>query len=164
MQQAGINPSERPVIKAALDKEALTNGPAVAIQLTNGQIITGKTSSLLGASSAALINALKVLANIPDQIDLISPVYIKPIQALKVGHLKNKNPLLHIDELLIALTIASTRNENAKNALECLHLLNGAEAHSSVILSQIDQNNMKKLGIRLSCEPKYQTKQLYHPK
>ena len=164
MQQAGITPKDRVVIAHALEKEAETSGPAVAIQLTNGQIVTGKTSSLLGASSAALINALKVLANIPDNVDLISPVYIKPIQALKVGHLKNKNPLLHIDELLIALTIASTRNENAKNALECLNLLNGAEAHSSVILSQVDQNNFKKLGVRLSCEPKYQTKALYHPK
>ncbi|MBQ3166231.1 MAG: DUF1846 family protein, partial [Clostridia bacterium] len=140
-----------------------TNQPAAAIELPDGRILTGKTSSLLGASSALLLNSLKFLADIPDNVDLISPAIIKPIQELKVGHLKNRNPRLHLDEVLIALSIASTRSINAKKALEQLANLKGCQVHSTVILSQVDEKVFKKLGIELSCEPKYQIKRLYHP-
>lgn len=165
MQQADISFDERPVIQAALDKEAQTNGqPACAIQLNDGKILTGKTSSLLGASSALMLNALKYLAGIDDSVDLISPSIIKSIQNLKVGHLKNSNPRLHTDELLIALTIASQRSQNVQLAMEQLDNLKGCEVHSSVILSQVDEKVFKKLGINLTCQPKYQIKKLYHPK
>ncbi len=165
MQQANITLDERPVIQAALDKEIQTDGqPACAIQLSDGKILTGKTSSLLGASSALLLNALKYLANIDDSVDLISPSIIKCIQNLKVGHLKNSNPRLHTDELLIALSIASQRSQNVQLAMDELDKLKGCEVHSSVILSQVDEKVFKKLGINLTCQPKYQIKKLYHPK
>lgn len=165
MQQAGLTADSRPVIAAALKKEEETgNQPACAIELTDGAVLTGKTSSLLGASSAMLLNALKYLAKIPDDVDLISPSLIKPIQNLKVGHLKNNNPRLHTDELLIALSIASTRSQNAQLAINELGNLKGCEAHSSVILSQVDEKVFRKLGINLTCHPKYQIKKLYHPK
>lgn len=165
MQQSNIVLDERPVIQAALDKECQTNGqPACAIQLSDGKILTGKTSSLLGASSALLLNALKYLANIDDSVDLISPSIIKSIQNLKVGHLKNSNPRLHTDELLIALSIASQRSQNVQLAMDELDKLKGCEVHSSVILSQVDEKVFKKLGINLTCQPKYQIKKLYHPK
>lgn len=165
IQQADISFGERPVIQAALDKEEQTNGqPACAIQLSDGKILTGKTSSLLGASSALMLNALKYLAGIDDCVDLISPSIIKSIQNLKVGHLKNSNPRLHTDELLIALTIASQRSQNVQLAMEQLDNLKGCEVHSSVILSQVDEKVFKKLGINLTCQPKYQIKRLYHPK
>ena len=163
MQQAEISTQNRPIIAAAISKSEETNQPAAAIELPDGRILTGKTSSLLGASSALLLNSLKFLADIPDNVDLISPAIIKPIQELKVGHLKNRNPRLHLDEVLIALSIASTRSINAKKALEQLANLKGCQVHSTVILSQVDEKVFKKLGIELSCEPKYQIKRLYHP-
>ncbi len=164
MKQANITNADRPVIKAANDKAEQTNAPALAIDLCDGRIVTGKTSSLLGAGAAALLNALKVLADIPDDVDLISPSIIKPIQHLKIDHLGNNNPRLHTDELLIALTIAATKSKYAARAMEQLDNLKGCEAHSTVILSQVDEKIFSKLGINLTCEPRYQTKKLYHPR
>ncbi|MBQ6614391.1 MAG: DUF1846 domain-containing protein [Clostridia bacterium] len=164
MKQANISLSSRKVIEYALDKAEATGGPAAAIELPNGKIITGKTSSLLGASAALLLNALKELAGIDDEIELISPAIIEPVQRLKTGYLGNHNPRLHTDEVLIALSICAVTSPTARAALEQLDKLRDCEAHSSVILSQVDALTLKKLGINVTCEPKYQVKKLYHGK
>lgn len=162
MEQAGINPSNRTVIAAANERAEETGAPAAAIELPDGRLITGKTSSLLGASSALLLNALKALAGIPKEARLIPQNVIEPVQKLKVGALGNHNPRLHTDEILIALCISAVTDENAKRAMDQLSKLKCCEAHSSVMLSSVDINIFKKLGINLSCEPRYQTKKLYH--
>jgi len=162
MQQAAITTDDRPVISAAKVKAAATGEPATAIELPAGRIITGKTSELLGASSAMLLNALKTLAGIEDSVQLISPTIIEPIQELKVQHLRNKNPRLHTDEILIALSICAATDEKARRAMEQLKNLRGSEVHSSVILSHVDMNVFRKLGVNLTCEPEYQTQKLYH--
>ena len=162
MNQLGISVSDRPVVKAALDKAENTNAPAAAIELPNGKIITGKTSSLLGASSSMLLNVLKALGGIDDDIKLLSPTIIEPIQKMKTGVLGNHNPRLHTDEVLIALSICAATDETAKCALEQISKLKGLEAHSSVIISRVDEQVFRKLGVNLTCEPKYQTKKLYH--
>jgi len=155
MKQAGVTCEEREVVGEALKRAEETEDAACAIQLVDGRIVTGKTSSLLGASSAALLNALKVLADIEDPAHLISPYVIEPLQGLKTNHFGSKNPRLHMDETLIALSICAADDKIAKKALEGLSLLKGAEAHSTVILSQVDENVFKKLGINLTCEPVY---------
>lgn len=162
MNQAGISVSDRKCVAAALKKAEETNAPAVAIELNDGTVITGKTSSLLGASSAMIINALKYLGNIDDDKKLIMPSVIEPVQELKVHHLGNHNPRLHLDEILIVLSICASTDETARLALKQLHNLKGCEVHSTVILSQVDENTFRKLGINLTSEPKYQTKKLYH--
>ncbi len=162
MKQVGVTVANRPVVAAALKKAEETSAPAVAIELNDGTIITGKTSSLLGASSAMLLNALKYVANIPDEIDLISPTIIEPIQKLKTQILGNHNPRLHMDEILIALSICAPTSNYAQKALDNAYRLKGLEAHSSVILSRVDENVFRKLGINITFEPKYQTKKLYH--
>lgn len=162
MKQAGTTPDDRPVISAAKIKAEATGEPATAIELPDGRIITGKTSELLGASAAMLLNALKALAGIDDDIQLISPTTIGPIQELKVTHLGNRNPRLHTDEVLIALSICAATDENARLAMQQLQNLRGSEVHSSVILSQIDMNVFRKLGVNLTCEPNYQSQKLYH--
>ena len=162
MKQLSISSKDRPVVAAALEKEAETGLPADAIELPDGRIITGKTSSLLGASAALLLNAVKALGGISDSLHLISPIIIEPIQDLKINHLGNNNPRLHTDELLVALSICAATNPTAQLAMQQLQFLRGCEAHSSVILSQVDENVFRKLGINLTCEPKYQTKKLYH--
>ncbi len=162
MNTLGISSADRPVVAAALNKAAETGGPAVALELNDGRIVTGKTTSLLGASSACLINALKALAGIDKKLPLIAPGVIKPIQHLKVEHLGNHNPRLHTDELLIALTICAVTNPMADLAIDQLAGLKGCEAHSTVILSHVDEELFKKLGVNISFEPKYQAKKLYH--
>ena len=162
MEQAGITTDSRPVIAAAKEKAQETGAPAAAIELPDGEIITGKTSSLLGASAAMLLNALKALCKIPKEVMLISPEVIEPVQELKTGSLGNHNPRLHTDEVLIALCISAVHDENAKKAMEQLPKLRNCEAHSSVILSQVDVNVFKKLGLNLTCEPKHQSRKLYH--
>lgn len=162
MNQVGVSTSDRPVAAAALKKAEETGAPATAIELDDGTVITGKTSSLLGASSAMLLNSLKVLAGIPDDINLISPTVIEPIQKLKTGIMGNHNPRLHTDEILIALSICAVTSDVAKMALEQVKNLRGLEAHSTVILSRVDEQVFRKLGVNLTCEPKYQTKKLYH--
>ena len=162
MEQAGINIADRKVIAAANQRADETGAPAAAIELPDGRIITGKTTSLLGASSALLLNALKALAGIPKDIRLIPQNVIEPVQELKVNALGNHNPRLHTDEILIALCISAVTDENAKKAMEKLSELQHCEAHSSVMLSTVDTNVFKKLGVNLTSEPKYQTKKLYH--
>lgn len=162
MNQAGVSTADRPVVKAAIDRAESTGMPVAAIQLPDGQIVTGKTSNLLGCSAALLLNALKVLGGIHHDIHLISPIVIEPIQQLKTKDLGGHNPRLHTDEILIALSISAATNPTAELAMNQLPLLRGCEAHSSVILSQVDDSTFKKLGVHLTCEPAYQTKKLYH--
>jgi uncharacterized protein (UPF0371 family) len=152
----------RPVVTAALDRAEQTAGPAVAIELNDGRIVTGKTTPLLGASSAALLNALKLLAGIDKEEDIISPDILAPIQVLKTQHLGNHNPRLHTDEVLIALAITAVDSPTAARAMAKISELNYAEVHSTVILSEIDSSTFRKLGMQLSCEPQYQTKKLFH--
>ena len=154
---------ERPCVSASLNKSEENGGtPAVAIELPSGKIVTGKTSSLLGASSAALLNALKMIAGIDDSIDVISPEILAPIQKLKTQNLGNHNPRLHTDEVLIALAISAVNNPYAAKAMGAISGLKNAEVHSTVILSQVDNDTFRKLGVFLTTEPKYQTKKLFH--
>ena len=164
MKQADINTDYRRVVGAALDKEAATGGnPAVAIELPDGKLVTGKTTDLLGASAAVLLNALKELAGIDHAQHLVSPEAIEPIQKLKTGYLGSRNPRLHTDEILIALSISAATDEAAKLALEQIPKLRGCEAHSSVLLSSVDEQTFKKLGLRLTCEDKYEENgKMYH--
>ncbi|MCR5516933.1 MULTISPECIES: DUF1846 domain-containing protein [Lachnospira] len=162
MEKSGITVADRPVVAAANTKAEITGEPAAAIELETGEIITGKTSTLLGASSAMLLNALKKLAGLDDSVKLISPDVIEPLQQLKVERLGNHNPRMHIEEILIALTICAKNDENAQKALDQLSKLKGTEVHSSVILSPVDVSTFKKLGINLTCQPVYQTKKLFH--
>lgn len=161
MKQAGISTSYREVISAALQRSESTNGPAVAIELPDNKIVTGKTTPLLGASAAALLNALKVLAGIPHEVHLISRDSIEPIQKLKTDYLGSNNPRLHTDEILIALSTSAATDPNAKAAMEQIPKLRGCEAHSSVYLGSVDRNMMKKLGIHCTCEPTSENKRLY---
>ncbi|MBQ9608800.1 MAG: DUF1846 domain-containing protein [Lachnospiraceae bacterium] len=162
MRQVEATIDDRPVVAAALKKAEKTGNPAVAMQLEDGRIITGKTIDLLGSSSVLLLNVLKELAGIPDEIELISPTIIEPIQRLKVEHLGNHNPRLHTDEVLIALSICAVTNPTAELAMQQLSKLNGLEAHSTVILSKVDEQSFKKLGVNITYEPTYQTQSLYH--
>ena len=155
IKKAGVDVRSRRVVAPALEKAEKTGLPAAAMELMDGRIITGKTSNLLGASSALLLNALKALGGIQDDLHLISPVAIDPIQHLKVAHLGNRNPRLHTDETLIALSISAATNPTAELAMEQLSKLRGCEVHSSVILSPVDEKVFKRLGINLTCEPRY---------
>ena len=164
MNKAGLSPMDRRCVQPALKKAEETNGPAVAIELPDGRIVTGKNSSLLGAASAALINAMKAVSNFDDETMLLSPNIIAPVQKLKVDYLGNNNPRLHLDEVLVAITISAQMNPFADKAIKNLPKLKGSQAHSTVILSRSDENTLRKLGIMLTCEPRYQTKKLFHPK
>lgn len=162
MKQLGVSSKDRPVVDAALERAESTGAPAVALQLNDGRIVTGKTTPLLGASAALLLNSLKELGGIHHDIHLISPIIIEPIQVLKVKHMGNRNPRLHTDEILIALSICAATNPTAALAMEQLPKLRGCEAHSTVILSRVDENIFHKLGVNITCEPQYQSKKLYH--
>ena len=162
MTKVGIDPSFRRVVSPALDKAALTGEPAAAIELNDGTIVTGKTSKLMGASAAALLNALKYLGGIDDSVLLLPVEVMQPIQKLKVENLGNNNPRLHSDEILLALAISANTSAIASLAMEQLPKLKGAQAHVSVMLSNIDKNVYKKLGIDITTEPIYATKKLYH--
>ena len=155
MKKAAVDITSRKVVGAALAKAEDTGLPAAAMELPDGQIVTGKTSNLLGASSALLLNALKALGGMSDDLHLISPLAIDPIQHLKVDHLGNRNPRLHTDETLIALSISAATNPTAELAMEQLSKLRGCEVHSSVILSAVDEKIFKRLGVNLTCEPRY---------
>ncbi len=155
MKKVGVEPDIRRVVQPALEREKATGMPAAAMELPDGTIVTGRTSDLLGASSALLMNALKKLAGMPDEMHLISPVVLDPIQHLKVGHLGNRNPRLHTDETLIALSICAATNPMAELAMQQLGKLRGCDVHSSVILSSVDENTFTRLGVNLTTEPKY---------
>ena len=162
MKQAGVTTANRPVVHAALLKAEVTGAPAAAIELPDGRIVTGKTSELLGASAAVLLNAVKTLGDIPDEIKLISPTVIEPVQALKINYLGSKNPRLHTDEILIALSMNAASDPNATKALEQLKKLRGCQVHTSVMLSEVDIRILNKLGLQLTSEPRYENKKIYH--
>lgn len=161
MKQAGISTENRKATTAALNCAKETGAPAVALELEDGKIITGKTSDLLGASAALMLNTLKELANIPHEVHVISPAAIEPIQKLKTDYLGSQNPRLHTDEVLIALSSTAATSDLAKLALAQLPKLKGCQVHSSVMLSAVDKKIFKKLGVQLTCEAVYEHKKLY---
>ena len=159
--QAGLSTADRACAAAATRTAANTGTPCAAIELENGDLITGKTTELLGCASAMLLNALKHLGGIPDETLLISPQVIRPIQALKTRHLGSHNPRLHTDEVLIALSMCAVTDPNAALALEQLGKLRDCEVHCSVLLSSVDENTLKKLGVHLTCTAKSDKKVIY---
>ncbi len=161
MSSLGISGKDRPVVAPALRVARTTQAPAAAIELPDGKIITGKTSALLGACSAMLLDALKSLAGIEDSVKLLSPEAIEPIQDLKTRHLGSKNPRLHTDEVLIALAVSANADPHAKRALAELQHLRGCDAHSAVILGPVDRAILRNLGVLVTSEPIYSTKNLY---
>ena len=166
MNQAGLTQGSRPVEQAAHAVSEKTGGaPAAAIELPDGTVVTGKTGPLLGAASSALLNALKKLADIDQELDLVSAAAIEPIQTLKTNYLGSKNPRLHTDEILIALSSSAAQNPTAAAALKQLSHLKGCDMHSTVILSSVDMDTVKKLGMYLTCEPAYEeADRMYHKK
>ncbi|MCI8534951.1 MAG: DUF1846 domain-containing protein [Hungatella sp.] len=161
MKHVRITPQDRKTVVAANQKAGLSHGPAAAIELPDGRILTGKTSDLLGSSAALLLNAVKALGNIPDEIHLIAPSAIEPIQRLKVNYFGNKNPRLHTDEVLIALSMCAATDENAQKALEQLSKLRGCQAHTSVMLSNVDIRTFQRLGVELTSEPIFEHNKIY---
>ena len=159
MKKAGISADIRPVVPAALHRAEAEKAPATAIELPDGTIVTGGTTKLLGASSAALLNALKTLAGIPHKTQVISPEAIEPIQKLKIDYLGSRNPALHLDEVLIALSVSAATDENARLAMEQLPKLRHCPVHTSVLLANIDERTFGKLGMDLTCEPMYEIKE-----
>ncbi len=155
MRKAQVDVTTRRVVAPALELAEKTGKPAAAMELPDGRIVTGKTSDVLGACSAVLLNGLKALASMPKELHLISPVALDPITHLKVDHLGNRNPRLHTDETLIALSISAATNPTAEMAMEQLNKLRGCDVHSSVILSDVDVRTFKRLGVNLTCEPRY---------
>ena len=162
MRQANVTDLDRAVVCRALAVEERTGGPSAAIELPDGTIATGKTTELMGACSNALINALKLLGNIDDELHLLSPEVITPIQSLKTKHFGSSNPRLHTDEMLLALSVCAVNDENARLALEQLDKLRGSEMHSSVIVSTVDETVFRNLGVNLTCEAKHEGSKLYH--
>lgn len=162
MQRLGMTDDDRAVIAPARLRAEQTGEPAAAIQLEDGQIVTGKTSALLGAASAMLLNALKKLGGIDDEELLLPPQVIEPVQSLKCKYLGNHNPRLHTDEVLIALSVSAAENEKAALAIRQLPKLKGLEAHTTVIMSAVDVNIFRRLGINLTSDPVYQSRGLFH--
>ena len=162
MRQSKLSVENRAVVGAALAREAATGNPATSIELPDGTIVTGKTTDLLGASAAVLLNAVKKLAGIDHETDLVSPTAIEPIQELKTLCLGSRNPRLHAGEILIALSMSAATNEVAKLALNQIPKLRSCEAHSSVILPTVDETTFVRLGIHLTSEPKYEVDTIYH--
>ncbi len=153
MSKSGIAPEDRKAVAPALAKAEQSDGPAVAMELNDGRIVTGKTGNLLGASAACLLNALKVLGSISDEIDLISPTIIEPLQRLKVKHMGAVNPRLHTDEVLMALAICAVNDPKAKKAMAQLDKLKNCQLHSTVMLAHVDERTFKALGVHTTCEP-----------
>ncbi len=162
MKKADVTPAIRKVIACAQDKAQRTGAPATAIELPDGRLIRGKTSELMSPAAGVLLNALKVLSDIPKKAHLISPdAAIRPIQTVKTRHLGAASPRLSADEVLIALAISATTNPVAGLALEHLADLRGCQAHSTVILPDADMAVYKKLGLQVTCEAQYETNNLY---
>ncbi|WP_115727828.1 DUF1846 domain-containing protein [Actinomyces culturomici] len=164
MAKLGISPEDRPVVVPTRKLAKSTKAPAAAIELADGTIVTGKTSALLGCSSAMLLNALKVLAGIDDSVKLLSPEAIEPIQTLKTAHLGSHNPRLHTDEVLIALAVSASTDEDARRALDRIGDLRGCDVHTSTILGSVDEGIFRSLGVQVTNEPVYATKSLYRKK
>ena len=152
-KQAGIDTSYRKPIAVARERAERSGRPCSAIELQNGSIISAETSDLLGPSAALILNAIKHLAGIDHSVKLIPQELIEPIQHTKTAYLRGHNPRLHTDEVLVALSVLSTRDENARKALEQLPELKGCQVHSTVMLGEVDHKIFKKLGVGLTCDP-----------
>jgi uncharacterized protein (UPF0371 family) len=156
MKQENIVAADRTTVSPALVRAEATGAPAAAMELPDGRVITGKTGDLLGSSAALLLNALKELSGIDHDVHVLSPESIAPIQTLKTKYLGSKNPRLHTDEVLIALSATAAQSEDAQKALSCLPQLKSCQVHSSVMLSDVDRKMFQRLGCDLTCEPKFQ--------
>ena len=161
MSKIGITKEDRPVVTPALNLARKTRAPASAMELPDGRIVTGKTSALFGCSSAMLLDALKALAGIDDEVKLLAPESIEPIQTLKTQHLGSQNPRLHTDEVLIALSVSANSDANARRALAQLQNLRGCDVHTTTILGPVDERIFRELGVQVTSEPLFQTKKLY---
>ncbi|WP_308806553.1 DUF1846 domain-containing protein [Actinotignum urinale] len=161
MSKLGLKATDRPVVPPARAKAKSTKGPAAAIQLPDGTIVTGKTTPLLGCSSTMLLNALKVLCGMDDSVKLLAPEIIAPIQNLKTTHLGSHNPRLHTDEVLIALAVSAASNPLAQEALNSLHKLHGCDVHTTTILGSVDEGIFRNLGVNTTSEPEFQRKKLF---
>ncbi|MCP1388666.1 DUF1846 domain-containing protein [Corynebacterium sp. TA-R-1] len=162
MRKANVTAADRAVVAPAMEIADATGKPGAALELPSGQIVTGKTSDLLGPSAAVLLNALKSLAGIKDEVHLLSPASIEPIQSLKTRHLGSINPRLHTDEVLIALSVSASVNPQAQVALDHLKYLRGCDAHVTTILGSVDEGIFRSLGVLVTSEPEYWKKALYH--
>ena len=162
MSRVGISADVLPARKACLEKEEATGGPSGAIELPNGTVVTGKTGNLMGCASSLLMNALKALAGVDDDLLVIDDEVIAPICHLKTEHLKSTNPRLHSDETLLALAVSSRGNAIAAQLMDSINKLKGCDAHFSVIISPTDENLYRTLGINVSCEPKFEQRRFYH--
>ncbi len=162
LNRMGLNKNDRKVAAVVNELASKYEDPVAGVELNDGTIVTGKTNELLGAVCSTMLNALKVLANIDDSVPLLSKEVIRAIQKLKIGVMQNQNPRLHIDEVLIALSVSAESDENAKKALEQVKNLKGTQVHSAVILSQEDMDIFRRLGVDLTCEPVYESDKLYH--
>ncbi|QQM66698.1 DUF1846 domain-containing protein [Actinomyces weissii] len=161
LTKLGTRPEDRPVVTPTRRLAEATQQPAASIELPDGTIVQGKTSALLGACSAMLLNALKTLAGIDHQVELLAKSSIEPIQTLKTQHLGSRNPRLHTDEVLIALAVSAATDDNARLALEQLEALRGCDVHTSTILGSVDEGIFRSLGVQVTNEPVYATKSLY---
>ena len=164
MAKAGIKVEDRPVVAPARQRAEETGEPASAMQLHDGTIITGRTAPLLGCSAAMLLNALKHLAGIDDDIHLLSPESIEPIQTLKTKHLGSKNPRLHTDEVLIALSVSAAKDDNARKALEQIKELVGCDVHTTTILGSVDEGIFRNLGVLVTSDPVFARKKALYQK
>ncbi|MDE6093448.1 MAG: DUF1846 family protein, partial [Muribaculaceae bacterium] len=154
MNQAKISPNDRPQIVAARERAARSGMPSSAIELADGTIITAEQGSLLGPSAALILNAIKHLAGIDHHVKLIPQDMIEPIQHTKINYLRSRNPRLHTDEVLVALSVLSTTDEQCRRALSTLPELEGCQVHSTVMLGEVDHKIFKKLGVGLTCDPR----------
>lgn len=162
MNRAGVTANLSPARSAALLKEEMTGAPAGAMVLPDGTVVTGKTGNLLGAASALLMNALKGVAGLNDELEVISDEVLEPICHLKTQHLHNQNPRLHSDETLLALSVSSVQNPLAGDLIDNADKLRGCDAYFSVIVSSADEKLYRTLGINVCCEPKYEQHRYYH--
>ncbi len=162
MNKAGVTEDLSPSRAAALQKEKDSGAPAAAMELPDGSIVTGKTSDLLGAASSLLLNALKRVAGIDRKTYIVSDEALEPICRLKTDHLRSKNPRLHSDETLIALSMSSVDNPDAARAIAAAEELRGCDAYFTVIISPTDEKLYRSLGINVCCEPKYESSAYYH--
>ncbi len=161
MSSLDVHAHDRIVVKPANEKAAANGGSAIAIQLPSGQIVTGKSSELMNDTASVVLNSIKVLAGISDEILLISPIVLEPIIRMKKEILGSRYPVLKLEEVLQALSISAATNPTAELALEQLPQLRGCEAHSSDIITQDDNDTFLKLGVNLTCEPVFPTTDLY---
>lgn len=164
MAKAGIKVEDRLVVVPARQRAEETGEPASAMQLHDGTMITGRTAPLLGCSAAMLLNALKHLAGIDDDIHLLSPESIEPIQTLKTKHLGSKNPRLHTDEVLIALSVSAAKDDNARKALEQIKELAGCDVHTTTILGSVDEGIFRNLGVLVTSDPVFARKKALYQK